>query len=1005
MFQYPEIKKFLGLYLQKNSFVVPDGAMEQALNVVVSHDDVINKIRGFYTYFTPGAGTLNNLFFYQQKLMAIFGTKLSYFTDAGSSPNFTGTESVLTGATVAVTAPRRSRSLQAGGNLYMTSDNGILKVDAYNGKIFGSGSPPGLDLTALFDASNGPFTGDSEVAYRVVFGRRDANDNLLLGAPSDTLVLSNLKVTGVAWSRTTNVVTVTSPAHNLASGMSIVVSNSSVSNPVAAGTYTVTVTGYNTFTISSTAANDTGTLDYTATRSVMLETSIPSQITTTADAYFIQIYRSSYTATAAITPSPDFRLVEERLLTSAEITARVVFYKDEVEADLVNFATELYTNPNSREGELQANERPPSCQDLTLYKGYAIHANCVTRHLLNLDVIDTTTLASGDYIEVKVDVTTRRYVARTGVGNITVTSESTTFVTTTITVNYTAHGLLATDTIYVSNAKGTGTLPSGTYTVATVPTADSFTFTAGAAPTTLTDLDFEGVTNGTYNIFRLESSALSVAVRLRNTARGIVKAINRDSSSLVYARYISGITDVPGKMRFSAKGFTAAIYVRANTTTAGSSFNPPLPDSFASGTQVFSRNDQKPNSFFSSKLDETEAVPIANEFQAGPKNEAILRCLALRDSIIFLTEGGIYRTTGDGPQNFTTTILDNTVRCVAADSAVLLNNQVYLLSNQGICVVSESAVQILSRKIENVIEPVVGKTNVATQSGAIGYESDRTYRLSTIGPNDSTRTTTYLYNVLNDTWTESDFLFTAGVVGANDTLYTVSTANKILKERKNQNRIDYCAENFSVTVVSVASDKLSAVITSSSTTPVKGDVIAKDTAFSRIAAVTPAGSDYTLTFYRPTNLVAADTPVLYKAFSSRVKFSPYHAGLVGRGKQFSQLQIHTRTSSVTRLSISFGGQIFGSSDVTEWKVSNVISSATAIGWGIEPWGLFSWGEADGISTIYRTENAPVIRLWVPQFQQRSTFIQAVLEHMEAGEAMEIQALSWAVRAYSERVSK
>ena len=86
-------------------------------------------------------------------------------------------------------------------------------------------------------------------------------------------------------------------------------------------------------------------------------------------------------------------------------------------------------------------------------------------------------------------------------------------------------------------------------------------------------------------------------------------------------------------------------------------------------------------------------MPIANEFLAGPKNEAILRVVALRDSVIYITEGGIYRGTGDGPFNFTVVALDRTIKCIAADSVALLNNQVFLLSNQGVCAVSESSVQ------------------------------------------------------------------------------------------------------------------------------------------------------------------------------------------------------------------------------------------------------------------------------------------------------------------------
>jgi len=53
---------------------------------------------------------------------------------------------------------------------------------------------------------------------------------------------------------------------------------------------------------------------------------------------------------------------------------------------------------------------------------------------------------------------------------------------TTVTVTATAHGLIVTNTVYVEITSGNGV--EGTYTVATVPNANSFTYTAGTSLTT-----------------------------------------------------------------------------------------------------------------------------------------------------------------------------------------------------------------------------------------------------------------------------------------------------------------------------------------------------------------------------------------------------------------------------------------------------------------------------------------------------------------------------------------
>jgi hypothetical protein len=635
---------------------------------------------------------------------------------------------------------------------------------------------------------------------------------------------------------------------------------------------------------------------------------------------------------------------------------------------------------------------------MTLFQGYAFYFNCTTRHTIEIDVVDSTVISNGDKFEIKIGSTTRTYTARTGVANVNTTATSATFVLTTITVNYTAHGLLANDVILVSNAQGTGSLPSGTFTVATAA-ANSFTFTALATPTTLTTLDFQGVRNssGEY-IFSLDSSSSSASVRLATTAKGLIKAVNRDPSSLVYANYLSGITDTPGKMRFTAVGFGSAMNFRM--TAGGAGFSPVLPASFAAGDQVVSKNQSRQNEVFVSKYQEPEAVPLANALAMGSKNKALLRGLALRNSVVSLKEDGVFKITGDNPRNFTATALDNTVFIIAGDSASKANNTVYFLSNQGICSATDSSVDIISRKIERVIIPVVGKANVATATTGLGYESNRTYRLSTIAPNDSTRTITYLYNFLNDTWTDSDTLYAGGVVGPSDTLYVVDSNGKLLKERKNQDKTDYCNQNYGITVTSVAADKLSAVILSPDTTPLVGDCILKNDVITRIDTVAGSGTTFTLTFAAATNMAAADALQLYRKIVSRVTFAPFHAGAIGREKQFSQLQIHSRDNGIYRLYVSFTNTYFGASEETPWFRPNVASNG---GWGDEPWGLFAWGLAEGIDNPVVTLPAPPIRLYVPLFAQRATFVRTVLRHEEAFDPMNIQALAWSIRAYNERV--
>lgn len=991
--KFVEIKKFLGIFLQSNSFNTPDGALERADNVVITKDDRIIKRRGSYLWNDSGSDTINAITTFQNFVIGIYTDKVKHFAETGTAPNKVGTPTTNSGEAVVIGSGRISRTVESNNNLYFTTNNGPLKLTAYNSSVVGSGAFPGLDMRGSFLAANGAIQGDTQVAWRAVFGYRDGNSNLILGSPSDTVNLTNPKALASSWSRTTNVVTVTSPGHNLVTGMQIIVTASTGATPVGLGTFVVTGTTLTTYTFSETAANDTGTIDFTATRTARLEFSVPSEITSTSDGYFYQLYRSSQSLSDSTTPQPDFKLVDEQMLTSAEITAGVVFYDDDT--DDILLGAELYTNPNSREGELQSNFRPPLCQDIGIFKNHVIYSNVTTRHLLDLAVIDSSSMVSGDYVETKVDATTRRYVARTGVANSTVTAESVTG-TGTITVTYTAHGLLNGDAVYVSRV--TGSLPVGTYTISGV-TANTFDITS--LGNSATDLDFQGDTNGVDGIFQLDITSSSIGVRLRNTAQGLVKAINRDASSLIYASYTSGLTEVPGKLRFLAKDFTGAIYVRANTSTAGEAFSPVLPSSFASGTQVFSKNERQANTFYSSKIGEPEAVPIVNSFPVGARNKEILRTLILRDSIIHLTEGGVFKTVGDGPNNFTTTALDTTVICAAPSSAAILNNNVVFLSNQGICLVTENSVEIVSRRIEDVIQPILSSSVLSETTFGVAYESERLYLLSTIKPNGSVASVVYCFNVLNQTWTTRDTIFEGGVVGPNDTLYLVTNTNKIAKERKTNTKLDFSDQNHSVTVVSVSFDKLSAVITSASVVPEKGDVIVKNNIFSRINSVSLiSGSQYNVIFSKATNLLAVDTVFLYDLIESTIELAPFHGGAIGRGKQFTQMQIHLREPGISRLTISYSGQIFGGSDTTEW-----VSQNDSGGWGLEAWGFFPWGQADAIDLTFGTDPSPVIRTYISRFQQRSTFLQPIFVHKESGEMLDMQALAFVVRPYMERVTK
>lgn len=923
-----EIRNFIGLYAQPNSFQLPDGALELVRNCTISNTATITGRRGQFTFHSPSSGTLNNLFNYQDVLLALYNDKLLWL-------NSTGSPFLLTGETVLLSAGRVGRSAQQNKNLYFTTDNGVLKITAFNSTIARAGVASALDLVGdLYTGTVNPIADTKQVGYRVVFGLEDANKNLLLGAPSDFLILHN------------------------------------------------------------------GTGSAKAAR---LEFSVPSELNSSF-AYFYQVYRSSQ-ATFPDDPDVDYRLIDQVQVNFGALAAanRRISYNDDIDDNFRLAAAELYTNPNSREGELQANTPPPLATDITSYRNHTLYANSTLNHQLIINLINAQTIANNDTITITQDagVTNRVYVARTGIGNTpTLASVSG---TTTMTITITAHGFVNGDAVYIFNANGAIPIAEAAYTV-TSAAANTFVITANAgANSTACMVEGLSTASSNYMFTKYVDPGLDHIFEVDVTASSLVRAINRDPFSTVIARYLSSNSATPGQILLQSKTFSSVpVQIKVSSSTTGSSFSPILPTAYS--TLVESDNFVGTNIVYVSKIGEPEAVPIVNQIEVGSKNKAILRIFALKDSVVVIKEDGVFRIDGDRLENFISTIIDNTVFCLAASSASLLNNQVYFLSNQGVCSASATSVQIVSRNIELPITAVLGNSALAANTSGFGYESDRLYILTTLAPLQSTASEVYVYNTLTNAWSTWDKYFKQGVVGPGDRLYTISTGNVVMKERKNQNKLDYCDESFIVNVVSVASDKLSAVITSTSSVIEQGDIIEKLSVISRVKTSTLiSGSNYAVTFEGSTNMAALDAITLYKKYIASVKIAPYHGGMVCRGKQFSQMQVHTRDGGITYLEFYFATDKFFSSEVTSWRASDI--GGVGDGWGNQPWGSFPWGQDSGIDLQYTTLPAPIIRTFIPQLAQRTTWIQAVLDHKMAAEALNIQAISFTVRGYGERVTR
>jgi hypothetical protein len=174
-----------GLWTYPNTLsAVPQGSLLQAVNVVLSRPEVIEQRRGMAPVGTVLTNNIDSLYSYQSRMILHNGTTFAYDSDGFFTwVNYSGSYSAPTGAI-------KIRSIQQNKNLYFTTSTGFQKLDSLTGAVTFSGAPAGLDGSGSTTGA-GWFTNNTQVAYRIVFGYTDANQNLILGAPSQRIVVSN----------------------------------------------------------------------------------------------------------------------------------------------------------------------------------------------------------------------------------------------------------------------------------------------------------------------------------------------------------------------------------------------------------------------------------------------------------------------------------------------------------------------------------------------------------------------------------------------------------------------------------------------------------------------------------------------------------------------------------------------------------------------------------------------------------------------------------------------
>lgn len=358
-------RRAVGLHTHPNDLQLPAGALLRADNAVIDREGVIGKRRGFNRYGQALRMPASSIFEFKNRLIVHEGGNLRYDSDGlGTWIDWIGTFNPAS-------SNQKIRGLETNGNVYFATFLGVWKNDALNGTPRRAGMPQGLDLQLAFiTGGNGFMDPDTQIAYRIIWGREDASKNLITGTPSFRETIFNPAPASATATKSGNQITVTKTAHGYVSGEFVEISD--VSDPLLEnGQHQLGAVTANTFVylvtdIATPLSPSPATLKIAKKQDVTITFTVPSDIVA---GDFYEIYRTLQAPSASTDPGETFKRVKK----ATYVSGMTITYNDTSQDASLDL--NLYTN-DTEEGPNQTNDRPPHCISMLLYKGHVFYLFC-----------------------------------------------------------------------------------------------------------------------------------------------------------------------------------------------------------------------------------------------------------------------------------------------------------------------------------------------------------------------------------------------------------------------------------------------------------------------------------------------------------------------------------------------------------------------------------------------------------------------------------------------------
>lgn len=522
-----------------------------------------------------------------------------------------------------------------------------------------------------------------------------------------------------------------------------------------------------------------------STKDVTVTAPVPSWVT---EDYFLQVHRADTSATAAIPAADDMALVYEVYPTAAEIAAGLMTFTDITPDELKG--APLYSSPNTGTPGSEKFQ-PPVCADLTEYKGRMWCASTTQRQRISLTLLSVDATSGGmglgngfvfggeayrarasedpAFLEFKL------YTSGTASENIANTAQSLVRIVNEASALFNAYyisGEYDNPGQFIIEAKELGDPAFTTFAIGTgkwVAPALRGQFTSNSIARVGTT-----VTVGTTEAHGLvagEPVELVVSPSPSNFPVGIKTVVTTPTT-------------------------TSFTYTEAGAATS----------SVGAGTWrnaaplLTSDPENAPNGLAYSEFGEPDAVPLANYLTVGSANYAVTRVVALGATLFIFKEGeGVFVLTGDTPETFNVEKFPTPAKLLAPDSVVILGNNIYGLTDQGVMAFSEDGARIVSRPIEGTLRNLYAggsalTTNVGVQAFGVSYETEREYWL--FMPQSSVDTyaqQAFVFNYATQAWTRWAFPAHSGYVlpGADVAYLGRYDTNAVRVERKTLTAADY----------------------------------------------------------------------------------------------------------------------------------------------------------------------------------------------------------------------